>query len=255
MPAGLFRERWRLWQEYSGTPHVESPERCLRLLPKHFLPALSRVSVSRLQGLRGCGTDCADSASNRSGITITCAQSCEEVLDCIHACEHDPVVCFELFYARIQFGVVRQRRQFDYRQFDWFGAEFVQLFREIGSLSGSARDNDSLTSQREFVEPGKSFAQATTSPMTTVTGGCRCAFRGFAASVASVPVTTVCSGRVPHRTAMAGVSGDRPAAIIFCAMSRKMLQAHEDDDRAGQRMCGSSRYPQFVPGDEVTTDV
>ena len=57
-------------------------------------------------------------------------------------------------------------------------------------------------------DSNQSRSVAATAPMTMTLGACR----SWSAMVASVARTVCCSGRVPQRTAAAGVSGARPPA-------------------------------------------
>ena len=60
-------------------------------------------------------------------------------------------------------------------------------------------------------------SSAATSPMTMTDG----AARSWSARVPSVARVVVCSGRVPQRTAAAGVSAERPPSMSWSAMRRR----------------------------------
>ena len=85
------------------------------------------------------------------------------------------------------------------------------------------------TEQRSGLEPGRGSGRR-----PGRSRWCSGDSRWWSASVASVARTVRCSGRVPHRTAAAGVAGSSPPAIRRSAMLAQPAHPHQHHDGAAE---------------------
>ncbi len=95
----------------------------------------------------------------------------------------------------------------------------------------------------------------TTSPTMMVAGGFMPRSSTIPGSVASVPVSVCWSGRVPQRTAMAGVSRSRPRAINSRAISPKVVRPMKITSVSDMPTRSQSIAPTAWPVTKVTAEV
>ena len=101
-----------------------------------------------LEGIACCRADRADATMDSAKVGVAVVESFQEITDAIRAGEDQPVVIADVDDGVVERRVVRGGLYFYGRQFDYFGAKFVQHAGEHAGLFARTCNDDSPAEKR-----------------------------------------------------------------------------------------------------------